>query len=205
MAPFFVFAAGVASSIGPCVAPRFIAVTSCITGQRRPIITLAAFLGGLIGTYMLFGLAASLISDIVTIAPLVYALVAVGLVVGGILTLARAKFRDHDHDHEDDVPARPRSLIRTALFGASFALVISPCCTPMIAVIVAYTSLVGHPIYGSLLLAVFGIGHSVPLLCYGLVDARFSRWVSRFSFEQALQIASGTMMLVLGAFYLVLV
>ncbi|HTV74131.1 MAG TPA: cytochrome c biogenesis protein CcdA, partial [Candidatus Acidoferrales bacterium] len=168
LAPVLVFSAGVLSSFGPCVAPRFIAVVSCAgsSTSRMPAVV-GAFLGGLVAAYAAFGFAASLVGRLVDIASWTYGAVALALLVGGILTLVRASPHDHCHaDHE--VPPRALSFGGVFLLGASFAFVIAPCCTPLLATIIAYTSDVGDPVYGASMLAIFALGHGLPVGLLGL-------------------------------------
>jgi len=197
-----VFAMGIASSIGPCVAPRFMALAACVTGNKRVTQTVTAFVGGLIVAYVVFGFAISLISNLQFLASSIYVIVAVALVAGGLYTLWHARGPDAcDH------PAAPTFLTwwRTALFGASFAFVVSPCCTPFVIAILVLTARLGSPAMGLFLLAVFALGHSVPLVAYGIAGGRVNTLLSRFRLDQAAAIASGTLMLALGAYYVVLV
>jgi cytochrome c biogenesis protein CcdA len=200
-APVLVFAMGVLSSVGPCVAPRFMALAACVTGNKNAATTVAAFVGGLIAAYVLFGAAISLVADLQVFASSIYAVVALALVIGGMYTLWHARAAGHcDH------PPVPGVLTwwRTALFGASFAFVVSPCCTPFIIAILVLTARMGSPALGMGLLAVFALGHCVPLLAYGIAGGRLNTLLARFRLDQAAAIASGTLMLALGAYYVVL-
>lgn len=201
-APALVFAMGVASSVGPCVAPRFLALAACVTGNKNVTRTVTSFIGGLVAAYILFGLTISLISNLQLLASSIYVIVAAALVLGGIYTLWHARSNDLcDH------PAGPTVLTwwRTALFGASFAFVVSPCCTPFVIAILVLTARVGSPVFGMVLLGFFALGHAVPLVAYGLAGGRLNAMLSRFRLDQAAAIASGTLMLALGSYYVVLV
>jgi cytochrome c-type biogenesis protein len=82
---------------------------------------------------------------------------------------------------------------------------VSPCCTPILGVIVAYTSTHGNVAMGSGLLAVFGLGHAVPLIV-ALAGGRAlvgRLWASRWA--QGMQVGAGTCMMALGAYYALLV
>jgi len=198
-----VFAIGVASSIGPCVAPRFLALAACVTGNKNVARTVLSFISGLVVAYLLFGVAISLLSDLQIFASSIYVIVAGALVIGGLYTLWHARTTHDACEH----PAGPKLLTwwRTALFGASFAFVVSPCCTPVVIAILVITARMGSPLFGMLLLAIFALGHSVPLIACGVAGARFNAFLSRFRLDQAAAIASGTLMLALGAYYVVLV
>jgi cytochrome c-type biogenesis protein len=202
-APFLVFLAGIVSSFGPCVAPRFIALSACSAQAERPRLVLVAFVGGLVVAYASFGTAASLLGGMRAYSSPVYAMVALALAVGGIVTLLHA-------EHCDDrtgPPAQPaqRSFGGVFLLGASFAFVLSPCCTPLVAMILAYTSLAGRGLYGCTLLSLFALGHALPLIVYGAVSARIATGLRRIASSQAVTITSGALMLGLAGYYALLV
>lgn len=56
------------------------------------------------------------------------------------------------------------SLIRTFLLGGSSALVASPCATPVLASILAFVASSANPALGALLLLIYTLGYSTPLL-----------------------------------------
>jgi cytochrome c biogenesis protein CcdA len=90
------------------------------------------------------------------------------------------------------------------LLGASFALVVSPCCTPLVAGIVAYTSASGSAAYGSLLLVSFALGHALPIIPVAFGVNRAARLLQRHAVRQAASVVSATLMLALSAYYAVL-
>ncbi len=198
-----VFIAGVVSSLGPCTSPRIVALSSLVLRSRNPVLVGSAFIGSTIATYAFFGVVGSLVRDLVGYASWIYAGVAVAALAGGIVTLVGANV----HRHEEHVRERPERNAFSAAFlaGVGFALMVSPCCTPILVVIVAYTSAHGNVAQGSGLLAVFGLGHAVPLLV-ALAGGRAlvgRLWASRWA--QGMQVGAGTCMMALGAYYALLV
>lgn len=201
-AAVLVFLAGIASSIGPCVAPRFIALSACMSSSRRPELVVGAFMVGLIAAYVSFGVVASLLGSITQISTFVYIVVAIALFIGGVRTLTKAD--THCHTHDDTASIKEKSLGGIALLGASFAFVVSPCCTPLVAAILAYTSSVGHPAYGALLLGLFAIGHASPLFLIGSLGAKIMKIFKNDTYGQAISVGSGSLMLFLAVYYAVL-
>lgn len=164
-----------------------------------PVIV-TTFLSGLVAAYAAFGFASSLVGRLVDVASWTYGAVALALLVGGIMTLVRAKPQGACHDCEIKATKR-LSLGGIFLLGASFAFVIAPCCTPLLATIIAYTTDVGDPVYGASMLAIFALGHGLPVALLGLGAGTVVEWLRRAALHQATAIASGTMMIVLAAFY----
>jgi cytochrome c biogenesis protein CcdA len=203
-----VFAAGVLTSFGPCVAPRYIAVTAIANATRRPTVTIAAFLCGLVGAYVALGFAAGLIGSLWSLSSVIDGVLAATLLFGGAMTLIRA--RTHQHHEQscspNDSQARSDgSFGGTALVGAATALVISPCCAPIVVAIVATSTAVGKPAMGAALLAVFALGHALPLLFSGAFSSLLMRRFARLTTAQAPAIIAGSLLLALGCYYAVLV
>jgi cytochrome c-type biogenesis protein len=205
-----VFAAGVVTSIGPCAAPRYVAVTACAhAAARRPWTAVAAFAAGLICAYVALGAAAGALGALWAASTAVYAVVAAALVVSGVVTLARAGGGPnagggpgaHRGSHGPRTGASSGGVF---LLGASSAFVVSPCCTPVVAALAGLTLASGHGAYGTMLLAAFACGHLVPVLICGALGTRLSAALRRVAVSQAPSVVSGSLMLALGAYYGVL-
>ena len=205
--------AGLITSVGPCVAPRYIAISAIAASYRHPIVPTLMFIAGLLCTFTIVGFGSSMLGSLWALSTPLYALLAVGLVCAGCATLVRAG--RHQCSHEAgaaDFPCErtiaPTNGRRSAggifLLGATSALIISPCCTPFIAGIVAAAAATGKPVLGMLLLVSFALGHALPLLFAGNAGSLLRgplRWRMP---EQTSGIVAGTLLLALGAFYGVL-
>jgi cytochrome c-type biogenesis protein len=89
----------------------------------------------------------------------------------------------------------------TFLLGASFAFVIAPCCTPLVAAIVAYTTAQGDPVYGSSLLALFALGHGLPVALLGAGAGLLAERIRRLALSQATAVVSACLMVIVGCLY----
>jgi cytochrome c biogenesis protein CcdA len=191
-----VFGAGIATSIGPCVAPRYIAVAALAASARHPRRVLAAFATGIIAAYVAIGSAAGLTGALRAWSPLVYAMLAAALITAGAFALIRGAAPFHAHH------ARlPVSVGGTLLLGAASAVVISPCCTPIVAGIAGLTMVSGRPVEGVALLACFAAGHVVPAILAAACGTRGRAIFTRAAGTAASNVVSGTLMLALGTFY----
>lgn len=195
--------AGFASSLGPCVAPRFLAVAGMSAGKTRAQSAglAASFIGGLIVAYASFAGAASLLGRALASSTAVYVLVAIALGAGGLITLWS----------EPHACARPPSAARAScgaafLLGAAFAFVVSPCCTPFIVAILAYASASGSACYGAALLALFALGHAAPMIALAIGAQRATGMFYRYggAGRRAGSTVSAGLMLCLAAYYAVL-
>ena len=200
-----VFAAGAATSIGPCAAPRYVALAALVNASRRPSRIIAAFVAGLIGTYVVLGVAAGALGTLWSTSRFVYAALAVVLAVAGITTLLYGGGAAHVHQrvHARHTGAQV-SLGGTFLLGASSALVVSPCCTPIVAAIAGLTTASGHTPQGVALLAAFACGHALPIVFAGALGTRLASSLRQLATSHASATVAGTLMLALAAYYGVL-
>ena len=192
---FSVFLGGLVTSIGPCIAPRYVAIAALAGSTPRSTLLVATFTLGLIATYVSFGWIAGALGTLWTISSAMYAVLAIGLIAGGLWTIVTPP-RDHAH-----ASSPPRSLGAALLLGIASAFVASPCCTPIVASVVSYSAIAGKPLFGALLLFSFACGHVAPLAAIGCVGRPLRTMLSRLANAQAPAIASGVLMLALGLLY----
>jgi cytochrome c-type biogenesis protein len=202
-----VFTAGLLTSMGPCIAPRYVAIAAIAGRDRRPLVPTLAFVGGLIGAFMALGFAGGVFGTLWSSSGTIDIVLAVALIAGGCHALVRAE--PHRHAAAQCPPTaaqgpQRRSLGAIFLLGAASALVISPCCTPVIATVVATATAAGKPLLGAALLATFGAGHALPLMFTGQIGALATRCVPPNLRDQGPAIVSGVLMLALGIYYVVL-
>ena len=62
------------------------------------------------------------------------------------------------------------------LAGAGFGLMVSPCCTPMLALVVTSASLASTPVKTIGILLSYGVGHAAPLTLLPFVG-RLRPWI----------------------------
>lgn len=212
-----VLGAGVVTSIGPCAAPRYVAVAALAHAARAPWAVVATFATGLVAAYVALGAlasgvgtAASALGSLWSVSSYVYGALATALLAGGVFTLVRASGTT-----PSDRCARGTGCAATSrttsggaasfggvfLLGASSVLVVSPCCTPVVAGIAGLTLATGRALDGVALLAVFACGHAVPVAFAGALGDRFASVLRRVAASQAPAIVSGALMIALAAYY----
>jgi len=200
-----VFAAGAVTSIGPCSAPRYVALAALVNASGRPARVVTAFVAGLIGAYVVLGVAAGALGALWSASRLVYAALAIALAAGGVVTLLRGGHASHAHaNRAGGKGSMQASLGGTFLLGASSAFVVSPCCTPIVAGIAGLTTASGHTGVGVALLATFACGHALPIVSAGALGTRVARGLRHVAASHASAVVAGTLMLALAAYYGVL-
>jgi cytochrome c-type biogenesis protein len=178
--------AGVVAGLNPCCLPIYPAAAGCCTAFRRDTlrgnlwIAAAFVVGGCVTTTALgivSGLAGRVLAGLGSWP--VYAIAAVPLVLGldvlGVLRLPLPRMTT-------DAPRSPRGSLGAFATGVLLGLVITPCATPVLAGLLAYVANTRDPVWGGLLLFVYGIGLGVPVLLLGTTAASL---VTRLSSHRA--------------------
>ncbi len=196
----FAILAGLATSVGPCVAPRYLALATLV-GHRRPFVPVLAFVGGIVVAYVALGSTAAIVGAVIANVAAIDVVLAVALIAGGLATIIA---EPHACAHAiEATPARSRASGAFAL-GAGSALVISPCCTPLLAAFAGLGAFDRDPLLAGAYLAAFALGHAAPLALAGVLGGAFAHRIRRLTATAAPAVVSGTLMIALGAYYGVL-
>jgi cytochrome c biogenesis protein CcdA len=193
-----IFAAGVASSLGPCVAPRYLAVAGFASSSPRPTRAAFAFVAGLIGAYAVLGFSFGWLGSVRSPAGIIDGAMAIALLAAGSILLWRSE-RSGGSSCSHGGGGIPSGA--PFLLGAGSAFVVSPCCTPILAAIVATASELGRPLAGAGVLACFALGHAVPLFAVGAAGSLFKHIRLDGPYAQAPAVIGGSLLLCLGAYY----
>lgn len=151
-APIVAVACGIATAVGPCAAPRIVALSALTArGARRgKVVCAATFVVGLCICYATAGYLAASGGRPPLASPLAYDLTAFGLCVAGAYALL-----------VDRCAAKASSSASFAV-GALCASAASPCCTALIAPIAVAAAATGRPAQAALLMACYSLGHVMP-------------------------------------------
>jgi cytochrome c biogenesis protein CcdA len=186
--------AGAATSIGPCVAPRYLALAALI-GTRRPFVPVAAFMLGLVIATVTLGAGASIAAVLVTHVATIDAVMAVLLIGLGIATIVREPRCTHA------TALRPVRASGAFALGAASALVVSPCCTPLIVGFAGLGAFDRDPLVACAYVAAFAFGHALPLAFAGIASTPFAAAGRVLAATAAPAVVSGSLTIALGAYY----
>jgi len=190
------FVAGLASSIGPCVAPRYLILAAYAVDRKereRGIVFVAGCLAG----YLAYAFAGALIGLLRLGTHVIYAALALALVFCGGRALVTVQH------HTCDVK-RPSKLSFGPIFlaGLVSSLIFSPCCTPIAIAFGLQAAQVGGAMATELLLA-FGLGHTMPIALAAIAVS--SKVFRRLSLPRDVcATVSGSLILIVGGLYAVL-
>lgn len=181
---------GIVTSANPCVLVTLPLIIGFTGGYAQPGIRKALtfslmFVLGLSFTFTILGviaaLAGRLLGDIggwwqYLVAAIV---ILMGLQLVGLFEIPLPA--------RHTTPSKTRGPLGAFLLGMVSGLISSPCATPVLAVILTYVVTEGNVVYGSSLLFVYAVGHSILLLIAG-TSAGAARWLI-----ESKQVASGSL------------
>lgn len=177
------FLAGLATSVGPCVAPRYLALAALVANSsgRARWLLVVCFVVGLLLCYGMLAMTASLIAALAALSRFVYFGLALCFLGVGLRTLAAPQ----TCAHRGLAGTSPGSAL---MAGGALGLVFSPCCTPVVGLMASIAITPGS--FNTALLAVFAftIGHIAPLATVG-VGLRIAE---RLAFGDILGASTGT-------------
>lgn len=183
------YVAGLLTSISPCslgLLPLTVSYISSATGDREDktaLMPTLAYAAGLSTVFCILGLSVALVGQSImggnsndTIRN-IGAILANGIaVIMGCqllnilnLPLPSLEFNVDIDDKNDDAT----KLLGIFLLGGSSALIASPCATPVLTTLLAYIATMNNISYGAILILVYTLGYSTPLLLVGATGGQF--------------------------------
>ncbi len=170
-----VFFLGMLLSLTPCIYPMVPITIGILQAQGSKsllynFLSALSYTCGIATTFALFGLLASctgplcgqLLMEPIFIIGLVILLTYLGLSMLGFYDVYVPKFFKPSTQN-----LKGGSLLSTFIFGAASGTIASPCVSPGLVLLLSIVATLNNKILGFLLLFVFGIGLSTPLLIVG--------------------------------------
>ncbi|MFO7928607.1 MAG: cytochrome c biogenesis CcdA family protein [Candidatus Humimicrobiaceae bacterium] len=166
-----VFSSGFISGLSPCSLPTVVFVSAYVGGARgaskkKGFILSLAFILGIAVMLSLLGVFAGLIGGIINNTVVLNLIIAGVLLVMGLWLLKVIKI-NLNWSFSKISPKKGSGIIGAFLLGIPFGIAASPCTMPVTLSVLAFSSLKGSAAYGMLLMFVFAIGRSIPLLIVG--------------------------------------
>ena len=195
------FAGGLIGSISPChiglltVNLTYIG-TREFTSRRDALLKAGSFVLGVVTVLSLLGLVSSF-AGAVTRDYRGYFNIAVGVVilVMGLSLLEIIRLR---------LPQFGSKLPITGPYsaGVTFALVSSPCASPVLAAVLAAAAATGSPIQGPLIMVSYALGTSALIFCASLFTGLAKQARSLVNYSDWIMRIGGGLMIIIGGFYL---
>lgn len=204
-----VFFGGVVTSLGPCNIATIPLIVGYVGGSSnlsrpRSFVLSLSFAVGLAITFMLLGVAASVVGGLIGGASrLWYYLVAVicfviGLQMLGVIHLQMPMWFGGLWERVG-LKGTPGALA----LGLVSGLVASQCATPVLAAILTYVmSREGAILYGAALLFVYALGRGVPVVLAGTFTGALKHMQALGRWSSIIERASGVIVIAVGLYFL---
>lgn len=195
----FLFGAGLASVLSPCVLPVLpIVVTGRAEESRfRPLLIVS----GLTFTFILMGIVSSLFGSVIgSKIFFVEKVAAVVIVIFGALLVADVNIFKH-FSFLSAFAQNSRGSFGGFLLGSTLGIIWIPCVGPMLSSVLAMVASKGQMVTGAGYLLVYSAGFAVPMLLAGYASQFFRKRMSSVGkYPRIVSGASGIILIALGIF-----
>ncbi|MGM0366561.1 MAG: cytochrome c biogenesis CcdA family protein [Actinomycetota bacterium] len=166
-----VFSSGFISGLSPCTLPTVVFVTAYVGGsrdssKRKGFMLSLFFILGIALMLSLLGVFAGLIGGIIS-NTFILNLIIAGVLLAMGLWLLKVININLNWSFSKISPGKGSGILGAFLLGIPFGIAASPCTMPVTLSVLAFSSLKGSAVYGMLLMFVFAVGRSIPLLAAG--------------------------------------
>ena len=202
------FLGGLIASVSPCSLSMLPLIVGYVGGysDKTPLKTFVQMLFFVFGTAIVF----SVIGVICALTGKVFVTFAggyFGLIVASILMIMGLKLLGVlDFEMPVIIKEMPKNdgmnmYLYPVILGMVFALIGSPCSTPILAGIMAFASLSANIVHAIIMLFLFSLGQGLILIFAGFVTSGLKNWSGFYKFSEWLLKACGVL-LVLASIYL---
>ena len=206
---FVVFAAGVLTSLTPCVYPMIPVTVTYIGGaaggnRRRAVALSVTYVLGLSLMYAALGIVAAMLGKIFgefTRSPWVFG--AVGLVIFGLgLAMLGVFTIPALMTGVQGQGARRGGFFGAALMGVAAGFVAAPCTAPVLGLLLAYVGQTRNVVWGGSLLFVFALGLGLLLMLLGIFSGLLTSLPKGGVWMERVKKGFGVAMLLIGVYFL---
>ncbi len=198
---FFVFTAGLITSLGPCSLSLLPVTIAYIGGSenKKNNLRILGFCSGVILSLVLLGAISGLFGKIYGQVPqLLTSTISLFAILMGLNLLGVLKFQYPNTPSFEAIKSRFPKVLAPLITGAGFGIASSPCITPVLATLLAWVSQTRNPYTSILFLLSFGIGQVTPLLIAGFMTDQLKNILEIRKFSQVIPFFSGIILLSLG-------
>lgn len=200
-----IMAGGLVSGLSPCALPTVLLIVGYVGGREsvsrlRGFYLSLAFVLGISICLSILGMTASLAGGLFLGNRFIWYAVAVITIVMGLSMLGLLNFNLSTNINIK--PGRNGSVISAFLLGFPFGLAASPCTTPVTVTVLAFAAAKGSVSAGFLMLFLFAMGRSLPLLAAGTFTGLIKNIDSFTRVSALIQKISGVLLIGLGFYFL---
>ncbi|MGI0149107.1 MAG: cytochrome c biogenesis protein CcdA [Thermoplasmata archaeon] len=210
MAILFVFAAGVITSLTPCVYPMIPVVVTYIGGssagtRSRAVVRSATYVLGMVVVYAVLGAIAGLTGAVfgrVTQKWYIYGVVGAIILLFGISMLGVWTVRLPGWvSSKLAAGGQRKGLAGPFLMGAASGFIAAPCTAPVLGTLLFVIAQGGNAAYGAFLLVVFALGMGLLLFLLGAFSGLIAAMPRAGRWTELIKVGFGLVMILLACFF----
>ena len=198
---FFIFTAGLLTSLGPCTISLLPITFAYIGGSdsNKNSFKLLSFCSGIILSLVFLGALSGFLGRIYGQLPNSFTLfVSIFAIIMGLNLLGILKFQLPNGPTFEVIKKKVPTFLAPLITGAAFGLASSPCVTPVLATLLAWVSQARNPIVSIIFLLCFGLGQVTPIVLVGITTVNIKKLLAFRKYSQVIPIFSGIILLSLG-------
>ena len=198
-----IFGIGALSGLSPCTLPTVMLVMGYVSGTvnhskfKAFKISLSFVLGIAFTLSLLGGFAGTLGGLMSNTKMLNYILAAIVITMGlwmlEVIDLGTKQF-------SFGTPRKGSGYLGAFLLGLPFGILASPCTTPILGGVLTYAASKGSSLYGFIMLFVYAIGRSIPILIVGTFTGLVKNLSKLDKYQQPIKIIGGILLILLGLY-----
>jgi len=205
------FVGGLFTGFSPCVLPFFPAVIGYVARNtegshaagRQGFILSLLFVLGFSVTFAVIGAFASYLGGLLSLSNRTwYFIVGAVLILAGLhfMQVIRLQLALPVNFTADNI--KFKGGFGAFLLGILLGLILSPCATPVVAVILTYVASKGSVFLGSALLFIYSLAHGLPLMAAGTSTGFISKTALLQQRRELIEIISGAIFIALGFYFI---
>ena len=200
------FAGGIVASISPCSLSMLPIIIGYIGGysEAKPSVTFLQMMFFVLGTAVVFSIIGIIcaLTGKVFVSNVYFALILASLImIMGLKLVGILDFEMPVLIKEMPKNNARHTFLYTLLLGGVFALIGTPCSTPILAGIMAFASLSANIINALIMLFLFSLGQGMILILAGVLTSRLKSWQNFYKISDILMKICGGL-LILAALYI---
>lgn len=201
-----VFSTGLLSGLSPCTLPTVVFVAAYVSGskdysRKKGFILSLAFILGIAFMLSILGMFAGLVGNILMNARILNYIIAGVLLIMGLWLLKVFEFSS-GKELFHPIPKKGSGMLGAFLLGVPFGISASPCTMPITASVLAYSATKGSMVYGMVLMFVYAIGRSIPLLIVGTFTGLLKNIQFLSKYQETVERISGVILLALALYFI---
>ncbi|NCO66783.1 MAG: thiol:disulfide interchange protein [Candidatus Aquicultor secundus] len=205
------FAGGLFTGFSPCVLPFFPAVIGYVAKNtegskaagREGFLLSLLFVLGFSSTFAIIGAFASYLGGLVSLTNRTwYFIVGAVLIIVGLHFMQIIKLRLAVPVKLTADSIKFKGGLGAFILGILLGLILSPCATPVVAVILTYVASKGNAVLGSALLFTYSLAHGLPLMAAGTSTGFITKTSFLQKHREKVEVISGVVFIGLGLYFL---